>query len=153
MFRCLSSSHHGISPHLSFQSPLRYPPPYTSLSSRCRIPPSSLLSVSVHSCPYVDCRLRSYLEAGLDTIEKISRWNPEEMRLMLRECIKRTGFTGSAPLSKEAATTVETARHLPRRVAYRRIDTLTLTLPQSIPAPTGQGDAGPEHPGGPLLME
>jgi len=73
------------------------------------------------------------------------------MRLMLREFIKRIGFTGSAPLPQGAATTVETAKQLPRRVAYRRID--TLTLPQSLPAPTGQQDARPERPGGPLLME
>jgi hypothetical protein len=63
-------------------------------------------------------RARLYSEAGLDTIEKISLWDPEEMRSMLREFIKKSGFPGSAPLLKEAATTVETAKHLPRRVSY-----------------------------------
>jgi hypothetical protein len=51
-------------------------------------------------------RARLYYNAGLDTVEKIAHWNPEEMRRMLCQFIKRTGFKGIAPLPKESASTV-----------------------------------------------
>ena len=63
-------------------------------------------------------RARLYYEAGLDTVEKIARWEPGEMRSMLRGFIERTGFPGVAPLLKEAESTVATAGHLPGIVEY-----------------------------------
>jgi hypothetical protein len=61
-------------------------------------------------------RARLYYEAGVDTVEKMADWDPEELRHMLADFIERTGFDGIAPLPKEAAATVATARHLPKIV-------------------------------------
>jgi len=63
-------------------------------------------------------RARLYYEAGLDTLEKMAEWNPEEMRKMLKEFIEKKNFDGMAPLPKEAVMTVTLARHLPKIVEY-----------------------------------
>ncbi len=63
-------------------------------------------------------RARLYHDAGLDTLKKIADWNPEEMREMLKEFIKKNNFDGIAPLPKEAAMTVTLARHLPKILEY-----------------------------------
>jgi hypothetical protein len=63
-------------------------------------------------------RARLYCDAGFDTMEKIAKSDPEEMRQMLAEFIDRTGFDGSAPPIFEAAFTVQLARYLPRIVEY-----------------------------------
>jgi len=63
-------------------------------------------------------RARLYYDAGIDTVEKMARWNPEELRTHLIEFVKRTGFNGIAPLPKEARYTVETAKKLPRIIEY-----------------------------------
>lgn len=63
-------------------------------------------------------RARLYYKAGLDTVEKIAEWNSEEMRRMLCEFVKRTGFKGIAPLPKEAASTIAMAKHLSKIVEY-----------------------------------
>jgi len=63
-------------------------------------------------------RARLYYGAGVDTMEKMAKWNPEELRAYLVEFVKKTGFKGIAPLPKEVKFTVETARRLPRIVEY-----------------------------------
>lgn len=63
-------------------------------------------------------RARLYYDAGVDTLEKLSQWDPEELRAMLSEFVDRTGFDGIPPLPKEAASAVATAKRLPRVVEY-----------------------------------
>lgn len=63
-------------------------------------------------------RARLYYNAGLDTLEKVAEWDPEEMREMLKEFIEQNNFDGMAPLPKEAVMTVTLARHLPKIVEY-----------------------------------
>lgn len=63
-------------------------------------------------------RARLYYDAGLDTLEKIAKWDPEEMREMLKEFIKKNDFNSVAPLPKEARMTVTLAKHLPKIVEY-----------------------------------
>lgn len=63
-------------------------------------------------------RARLYLDAGLDTMERIAESNPEEIRKKLAEFIDRTGFDGSAPPIFEAAFSIKLARYLPRIVEY-----------------------------------
>jgi hypothetical protein len=63
-------------------------------------------------------RARLYLDAGLDTMEKIAESNPEETRQKLSEFIDRTGFDGSTPPIFEAAFYKKLARYLPRIVEY-----------------------------------
>lgn len=63
-------------------------------------------------------RARLYYDAGVDTIDKLAQWDPEELREMFVDFVERTGFDGIAPLPKEARNAVATARKLPRLVEY-----------------------------------
>jgi predicted flap endonuclease-1-like 5' DNA nuclease len=63
-------------------------------------------------------RARLYYDAGVDTIEKLAKWNPKELRAMLIGFVEKTGFEGIAPLPKEAEFTVAEAKKLPRIVEY-----------------------------------
>jgi len=66
-------------------------------------------------------RARLYYDAGADTLDKLAQWDAEELRRMLAEFVARTGFAGIAPLPKEVASTVDTARELPRLVQYEEV--------------------------------
>jgi hypothetical protein len=63
-------------------------------------------------------RARLYYDAGVDTLEKLAGWDPEKLRAMLIGFVERTDFNGIAPLPKEAASAVETAKRLPTVVEY-----------------------------------
>ena len=63
-------------------------------------------------------RARLYYDAGLDTMDKIAKWDPKEMQQMFVEFVGRTGFDGTAPTASEAAFAVKLARYLPRIVEY-----------------------------------
>jgi hypothetical protein len=63
-------------------------------------------------------RARLYHDAGVDTVEKMARWDPEALRAMLIAFVERTGFDGIAPLPKEARNAVAAARRLPKIVEY-----------------------------------
>lgn len=79
---------------------------FVKLSDRSRIPGIKTI------------RARLYLDTGVDTIEKMPGWNPEELRAMLVEFVERTGFNGRTPLQGEARFSVERARELPKIVEY-----------------------------------
>jgi len=63
-------------------------------------------------------RARLYYDAGVDTVEKLAKWDPEELRAMLLDFVEKTGFDGIAPLPKEAKFTVSEAKKLPKIVEY-----------------------------------
>jgi predicted flap endonuclease-1-like 5' DNA nuclease len=63
-------------------------------------------------------RARLYHDAGVDTLEKMAEWDPEELRSMLLEFVEQTGFDGIAPLPKEAAYSVAKAKELPKIIEY-----------------------------------
>ncbi len=63
-------------------------------------------------------RARLYHDAGFDTWEEISRWDPGRMREKLSEYIKETGFDGIPPTPKEAANAVTTARKMSRIIVW-----------------------------------
>ena len=63
-------------------------------------------------------RARLYYDAGIDTLEKMSEWDPVELQAMVTDFVERTGFDGIAPLPKEAASAVATAKRLPKVVEY-----------------------------------
>jgi len=63
-------------------------------------------------------RTRLYYDAGLDTPDKFTSWDPDELRKMLVDFVKRTGFKGIAPLPKEIRFTIAAARKLPPAVEY-----------------------------------
>jgi hypothetical protein len=61
---------------------------------------------------------RLYDDAGVDTINKMAKWDPEEMRGMLVGFVERSGFDGIAPLPAEAAFSVARAKESPKIVEY-----------------------------------
>jgi hypothetical protein len=63
-------------------------------------------------------RARLYFDAGLDTMDKIAKWDSEKMHQMFVEFVERTGFDGSPPPPSEAAFSVKMAKYLPRIVEY-----------------------------------
>jgi len=63
-------------------------------------------------------RARLYYEAGLDTPDKFTSWDADDLRRNLIEFVEKTGFDGIAPLPKELRNTIETARRLPKVVKY-----------------------------------
>lgn len=63
-------------------------------------------------------RARLYYDAGIDTVEKMTEWDPEKLREYLIEFIQRTGFKGVAPTPKEARNVVKDAKKLPKIVEY-----------------------------------
>ena len=58
-------------------------------------------------------RARLYHDAGIDTVEKLAKWNPEKLRKFLIDYVNRSGFDGIAPLKKEVESTIKDARELP----------------------------------------
>jgi hypothetical protein len=63
-------------------------------------------------------RARLYYDAGLDTLDKIAKWDPEKMHQMFVEFVERTRFDGSPPPPFEASFAVKLAKYLPRIVEY-----------------------------------
>ncbi|MGD2155325.1 MAG: DUF4332 domain-containing protein [Anaerolineales bacterium] len=63
-------------------------------------------------------RARLYVDAGVDSVEKMASWDPHELRTMVVEFVERTGFEGIATLPAEARYTVDHARKLPIMVSY-----------------------------------
>ena len=61
---------------------------------------------------------RLYYDAGVDTLDKMAKWNPDKLRTMLIDFVQKTSFDGIAPLPKEAEFTVKEARKLPRIIEY-----------------------------------
>lgn len=61
-------------------------------------------------------RARLYFDAGLDTLEKIAKYKPDELIKELKVFIKNTGFKGIAPVPKEAKSTIANAQYL-RKIA------------------------------------
>lgn len=63
-------------------------------------------------------RARLYYDAGVDTLEKMAKWDPKKLRAMLIDFVEKTGFDGIATLPKEAEFTVAEAKKLPKIVEY-----------------------------------
>jgi hypothetical protein len=63
-------------------------------------------------------RARLYYDAGIDTVEKMVIWDPEDLRALVAGFVERTGFDGIAPLPLKAKSTVARARILPKIVDY-----------------------------------
>jgi hypothetical protein len=58
-------------------------------------------------------RARLYCDAGFDSCEKISKSTKEEILTVTKKFVEETGFEGIAPLPKEVAFTIRTAKNLP----------------------------------------
>jgi hypothetical protein len=93
------------------------------LSKQTEIPEEAIMEfVKLSDLSRIDgvknIRARLYYDAGVDTIEKMAKWNPEKLRAYLTDYVTKTGFNGIPPLPKEALHTVETAKRLPRIVEF-----------------------------------
>jgi predicted flap endonuclease-1-like 5' DNA nuclease len=94
-----------------------------TLAERAGVPPGAILEfvklADLARIPGLkEIRARLYYDAGVDTVEKLAAWDPLELRHMLLDFVERTGFDGIAPLPKEAASAVSTAKSLPKVVEY-----------------------------------
>jgi hypothetical protein len=101
----------------------RTPQERQELAERAGIPVESILELvklsDLSRIPGIKgIRARLYIDAGVDTPEKIASYDAEEFRKRIVEFVARTGFEGVATLPAEARHTVETARRLPRLVEY-----------------------------------
>ena len=63
-------------------------------------------------------RARLYYDAGVDCVEKLAVYEPEEFLEETSAFVKRTGFEGIAPLPKEVSSTIANARTLPKVVEW-----------------------------------
>jgi len=63
-------------------------------------------------------RARLYYDAGIDTVSKLARWEPEKLRAFITEYIDSSGFKGIAPTPKEARNTIVDARKLDSVIEY-----------------------------------
>ncbi len=101
----------------------RTPGDRQALAGKTGIPPAAILEyVKLSDLARIQglkgIRARLYYDAGVDTLEKLAAWDPEELRAMLSDFVQRTGFEGIAPLPKEASSAVAKAKRLPRVVEY-----------------------------------
>jgi len=93
------------------------------LAEKTGVPPSAILELAkladLSRIPgLARKRARLYYDAGLDTMDKIAKWDPEKMQQMFAEFVERTKFDGTPPTPFEAAFTVKLAKHLPRIMEY-----------------------------------
>jgi hypothetical protein len=61
-------------------------------------------------------RARLYVDSGNDSVEKMSLMSPDNLIAVTRRFIDRTGFSGIPPTPKEAQSTIEAAKSLPKIV-------------------------------------
>lgn len=76
------------------------------LSKKTGIPPESILEcVKLSELSRLGgvkgIRARLYFYAGVDTLDKMASWDPEELRAYLTGFVKWTSFNGIASLPKE----------------------------------------------------
>jgi len=93
------------------------------LAARTGIPPSAIDEyVKLSDISRVGAiktkRARLYVDAGLDTIDKIAALTAEQLVSTVKEYIRKTGFDGVPTLPKEAANAVATARKIERLVKW-----------------------------------
>jgi NADP-dependent 3-hydroxy acid dehydrogenase YdfG len=93
------------------------------LAKKTGVPPSAILElVKLADMSRIvglkSKRARLYYDAGLDTLDKIAKSDPEKMVKMFVEFVERTKFDGTPTPLGEAAFAVKLAKYLPRVVEY-----------------------------------
>jgi len=63
-------------------------------------------------------RAKLYFEMGIETVEQMASWRPEDLVREANAFVERTGFDGIATLPKEAEYSVSLANRLPRLAAF-----------------------------------
>jgi predicted RecB family nuclease len=95
----------------------------SDLAARAGIPPDGILELvklsDLSRLPGVKgIRARLYYAAGVETVEMLSGYEPDELLRLTSEYVQRTGFPGIAPLPKEVSSTIVNARNLPKPVEW-----------------------------------
>ena len=57
-------------------------------------------------------RARLYLNAGIDTLEKMAKLSPEKLIKIAEDYIQKNGFDGSAPIYADAKFSIDHAKHI-----------------------------------------
>ena len=119
--RCTESAE--IITHLIVNAPTKAPEARRQLAERAEVPRETVLEfVKLSDLSRLEgvkgVRARLYFDAGLETPEAFTLWEPEPLRKMLVEYVARTGFDGIAPLPQEIRSTIAAARQLPKLVQY-----------------------------------
>ncbi|PWB55466.1 MAG: hypothetical protein C3F13_04090 [Anaerolineales bacterium] len=101
----------------------RTSPGRSDLAARAGIPPEAILELvklsDLSRLPGVKgIRARLYYAAGVDTVEKLAGYEPDELLRLTSEYVHCTGFPGIAPLPKEVSSTILNARNLPKLVEW-----------------------------------
>ena len=99
----------------------RTPKQRTRLSKETGVPEAVILELvklsDLARLPGVKgIRARLYYDAGVDSVEKMAKWEPDALLVMMTEYVKRTGFDGIPPLPKEVSSTIANARKLPKAI-------------------------------------
>jgi len=63
-------------------------------------------------------RARLYVDAGIDSTEKMAQWDADKFREHVVEFVERTGFDGIPTLPAEAKFSIDRAKRLPKIVEY-----------------------------------
>jgi hypothetical protein len=63
-------------------------------------------------------RARLYYDAGVETLENLAGWDPQELHLMLANFVEKANFDGIAPQPAEVLYSITTAQNLNRLVDY-----------------------------------
>ncbi len=63
-------------------------------------------------------RARLYVDAGIDTVEKMAQWDPVKFQEYIVEFVECTGFDGTPTLPAEARFSIEYAKRLPKITEY-----------------------------------
>ncbi len=63
-------------------------------------------------------RARLYYDAGIDTVEKMAKQDPQKLRTKFIEFVKKTHFNGIPPLPKEIENSIAKAKKLPKTIEY-----------------------------------
>ena len=63
-------------------------------------------------------RARLYVDAGIDTLDKMAKLTAEDLVRISKEYIEKNGFDGSPPILSDANFSVENARRIPRIVEF-----------------------------------
>ncbi|MGB3479042.1 MAG: DUF4332 domain-containing protein [bacterium] len=63
-------------------------------------------------------RAKLYYDAGVDTLDKLSKWTPAKLRKTLINFVDKSKFKGIAPLPKEIKSTIASAKKLKSVVSY-----------------------------------
>lgn len=113
----------GIKSNRSILEQGKTPGARKELASRTGVPEDVILELvklsDLSRLPGVkSIRARLFFDAGIETVEALSEYQPEELMEVLKHFMAQTDFKGSSPLLESVQGTINMARTLPRLIDY-----------------------------------